>query len=192
MSSNGWLALSVLLTLVPLAAPAQTLIDPDNFRSLNADRRGYQVGDALTVLVVESTSAESAAGTGADAATSLGGNANTNTSTNQFALGIRGNTAGSGQTSRRGQIRANVSVRVVEKLPEGLLRISGAQELTVNNERQRIWIDGLIRPDDINYDNTIFSYRLADASIDIVGKGVVSDSQRQNILFRALKWVRVL
>lgn len=184
--------LPILWLMFPLTASAQTLIDPDGYRSLSADRRGYQVGDALTVLVVESTSAESAAGTGADAQTSLSGNINTDSSSHQIGLGIGGSTDGSGQTSRRGQIRANVSVRVIEKLPEGLLRVSGAQVLTINDERQQIRVEGLIRPDDISYDNTIFSYRLADASIDIVGDGVVTDSQRQNVLFRMLKWVGVL
>lgn len=193
MSRNSWwLMLPMLWMLLPLTVPAQTLIDPDGYRSLNADRRGYQVGDVLTVLVVESTSAESAAGTGADAQTSLGANLNTDSRTNQLSLGIRGGTDGSGQTSRRGQIRTNVSVRIIERLPEGLLRVSGVQALTINDERQQIRVDGLIRPDDIGYDNTVFSYRLADASIDIVGDGVVTDSQKQNVLFRMLKWVGVL
>lgn len=192
LRTNRWLVLPMLLCLVACTASAQTLINPDSFRSLNADRRGHKVGDTLTVLVVESTSAESAAGTGADSQTSLSANGSTKTTSNQLGLGVRGSTLGSGQTSRRGQIRANVSVRITESLPGGLLRVSGTQELTVNNERQRILIDGLVRPDDISYDNTILSYRLADAAIDIVGHGVVADSQRQNVVYRALKWVRLL
>jgi len=189
---NKWSALLMLWITLPLTAGAQTLINPDGYRALSGDRRGYQVGDALTVLIVESTSAQSAAGTGADAQTSISGVANTNTSNNQLTLGIQSNTDGSGQTRRSGQIRANVSVRIIEKLPEGLLRVSGEQAVTINDERQEIRIDGLVRPDDISYENTIFSYRLADAAIDIVGDGVVADSQKQNIFFRALKWLRIL
>lgn len=182
----------VLWLAMPLAAVAQSLIDPDGYRALTGDRRGYQVGETLTVLVVESTTAESSAGTGADSQTDIGGNANTDSSTNQFSLGIGGNTDGTGQTSRRGQVRANVSVRIVEELPEGLLRVSGAQAVTINDERQQIRVDGLVRPDDISYENTVFSYRLAEAEIDIVGDGVVADAQKQNIFYRALKWLRIL
>lgn len=183
---------AVLLWLLPLVATAQSLIDPDGYRPLTGDRRGYQVGESLTVLVVESTQAESAAGTGAESQTDIGGSANTDSSTNEFSLGIQGDTDGSGQTSRRGQVRANVSVRIVEELPEGLLRVSGEQAVTINDERQRIRIDGLVRPDDISYENTVLSYRLAEAEIDIVGDGVVADAQKQNIVYRALKWLRIL
>lgn len=191
LGSSKWGAL-VLMLAMPLAASAQTLINPDGYRSLTGDRRGHHLGEMLTVLVVESTTAESAAGTGADSQTAISGSANTDTSTNGFSLGIQGDTDGAGQTSRRGQIRANVSVRIVEMLPEGLLRVSGEQLVTINDEQQQIRIDGLVRPDDISYENTVFSYRLADAEIDIVGDGVVADAQKQNIFFRALKWLRIL
>lgn len=191
MCRNRWRVLLAILAL-PISAHAQSLIDPDGYRSLTGDRRGYQIGETLTVLVVESTRAESSAGTGADSQTSIGGSANTNTSENRFSLGLQGNSDGTGQTSRRGQVRANVSVRIIEKLPEGLLRVTGVQTVTINDERQQIRIDGLVRPDDINYDNTVFSYRLAEAVIDIVGDGVVTDAQKQNIFFRTLKWLRIL
>lgn len=191
MCRNRWRVMLAILAL-PISAHAQSLIDPDGYRSLTGDRRGYQIGETLTVLVVESTRAESSAGTGADSQTSIGGSANTNTSENRFSLGLQGNSDGTGQTSRRGQVRANVSVRIIEKLPEGLLRVTGVQAVTINDERQQIRIDGLVRPDDINYDNTVFSYRLAEAVIDIVGDGVVTDAQKQNIFFRTLKWLRIL
>ncbi|XVN16187.1 flagellar basal body L-ring protein FlgH [Pseudomonas corrugata] len=105
---------------------------------------------------------------------------------------MRGDTSGTGQTNRSGQIRTNVSVRIIEMLPEGLLRVSGEQRVTVNDEKQQVRITGLVRPDDIAYNNTVLSYRLADAQIDIVGDGVVTDAQKQNIVFRVLKWLRIL
>ncbi|MDG9930380.1 MULTISPECIES: flagellar basal body L-ring protein FlgH [Pseudomonas] len=188
--SNKW-GLVMLCLVMPLAG-AQSLIDPDGYRALTGDRRGYQVGETLTVLVVESTNAESSAGTGADSQTAIGGGANTDSSSHQFSLRLTGNTDGIGQTRRRGQVRANVAVRIVEQLPEGLLRVSGVQAVTINDERQRIRVDGLVRPDDISYENTVFSYRLAEAQIDIVGDGVVADAQKQNIFYRALKWLRIL
>ncbi|MCZ4324649.1 flagellar basal body L-ring protein FlgH [Pseudomonas anguilliseptica] len=187
---NAWWLL-VWLT-VPVLACGQSLINADAYRSLTGDRRGHHVGETLTVLVIESTSAESSAGTGADSQTNIRGSATTDSNSYQVGLGLQGDTNGEGQTSRRGQVRANVSVRIVEELPEGLLRVSGEQMLTVNDEQQQIRVSGLVRPDDISYDNTVLSFRLADAQIDIIGDGVVTDAQKQNIIFKFLKWLRIL
>lgn len=173
-------------------AGENSLINPDTYRGLTSDRHAHHLGDILTVLVVESTSAESAAGTGANSNTAISASASGNEYKNQAALGIRGDTVGNGQTSRRGQVRANVSVRITEQLPDGLYRVQGEQVVTVNDERQLIRISGLVRPDDIGYENTVLSYRLAEASIDIKGDGVVADAQKQNIFFRLFKWLRIL
>ncbi|EJM54434.1 flagellar basal body L-ring protein FlgH [Pseudomonas sp. GM48] len=183
---------ALLVMLLPGVACAQSLIDPDGYRSLTGDRRGYHLGDALTVLVVESTTAQSAAGTGADSNTDIAARTALDSNTHQANLALRGDTNAAGQTNRSGQIRTNVSVRIIEQLPEGLLRVSGEQRVMVNDEKQQVRITGLVRPDDIAYNNTVLSYRLADAQIDIVGDGVVTDAQKQNIVFRVLKWLRIL
>lgn len=181
-----------MLAMPGLALANQSLINPDGYRPLTGDRRAYHVGDTLTVLVVESTSAQSAAGTGANSKTSI--TANVTDGHHQLAggLGVQGDTTGTGQTTRSGQIRTNVSVRVIEELPDGQLRVKGESGVRINDEQQQIRVSGLVRPDDISYDNTVLSYRLADAQIDIIGDGVVNDSQKQNIFFRFLKWVRIL
>lgn len=188
-SARGLLALALML---PVLASGHSLINPEAYRSLTGDRRAYHVGDALTVLVVESTTAESAAGTGANSKTDISLRVSDGRHDVQAGMGMQGDTTGTGQTTRRGQIRANVSVRVVEQLQDGLLRVKGEQVVTINDEQQRIRVAGLVRPDDISYDNTVFSYRLADGEIDIIGDGVVTDAQKQNIFFRALKWLRIL
>ncbi|MFX4717489.1 flagellar basal body L-ring protein FlgH, partial [Acinetobacter baumannii] len=64
--------------------------------------------------------------------------------------------------------------------------------ITINDEKQQIRLTGLVRPDDISYDNTVLSFRLADAQIDIVGDGVVTNAQKQNIFYRFFKWLGVL
>jgi len=182
----------ISLLLSYSAVQADTLINPDNYRSLMSDRRAYQIGDTLTVMVLESTTAESAAGTGAKSNTDITATANNSDNNYKAGVGISGNTNGTGQTSRRGQVRTNVAVRISEVLPNGLLKVQGEQKVTINNEKQHIKIAGVVRADDISYDNTILSNRLADAHIDIIGDGVVSDAQRQNIIFRMLKWLRIL
>lgn len=191
MWKDSFRVMSALLLAVPVIVSAQTLIEPDAYRGLTSDRHGYRVGETLTILVVESTTAESAAGTAADSRTNIAAKAGTSIPY-QANLGISADTSGNGQTSRRGQIRTNVSVRIVEQLSGGLLRVQGEQLIAVNDEKQRIRITGLVRPDDINYDNTVFSNRLANAVIEIIGDGVVSKAQEQNIFFRVLKWLHIL
>ncbi|XVN16188.1 flagellar basal body L-ring protein FlgH [Pseudomonas corrugata] len=75
-------ALLVML-LLPGVAGAQSLINPDGYRSLTGDRRGYHLGDTLTVLVVESTTAQSAAGTGADSNTDISARTGLDSNTHQ-------------------------------------------------------------------------------------------------------------
>ncbi|MEK6788404.1 MAG: flagellar basal body L-ring protein FlgH [Pseudomonadota bacterium] len=185
-------AMLALALTMPSFSTGQSLISPDAYRSLIGDRRAYHIGDALTVLVVESTTAESAAATGANSQTSISTNIRDGRHDFQGGLAVQGDTSGTGQTTRRGQIRANVSVRVIEQLAEGLLRVKGEQVVIINDERQQIRVTGLVRPDDISYDNTVLSYRLADGQIDIIGDGVVTDAQKQNLFFRFFKWLRIL
>lgn len=192
VGSAGVFLLVASLLAQPGWVMAQSLIDPDSYRPLSGDRRAYHVGDSLTVLLVESTTAVSAAGTDANSKTGISASASDGQHQFQGGLAVQGDTTGAGQTTRRGQVRANVSVRVVEQLPEGLLRVSGEQRITINDEKQQIRLTGLVRPDDISYDNTVLSFRLADAQIDIVGDGVVTNAQKQNIFYRFFKWLGVL
>jgi len=183
---------TLAVAMLPVLANGQSLVNPDGYKSLTGDRRGHHIGETLTILVVESTTAQSAAGTGASSQTGISASVAGDSHSHQFGLGLQGDTSGNGQTTRRGQIRTNVSVRIVEELPDGLLRVSGEQLVTINDDKQQIRIDGVVRPDDISYENTVFSYRLADAQIDIVGDGVLADAQKQNVIYRSLKWLRIL
>lgn len=183
--------------LLPLSVAAAPDIDPDNYRSLASDRRAYDVGDLLTVVVVESTTAESAAGTGAKSTTGITGTAGIGGSSGQHDhqysanMAIAGDSSGTGQTTRRGVVKTKVAVRVTEKTG-GLLRVEGEQTVTVNDEEQRVKVKGLVRPDDIAGDNTVLSTRIADAHIEISGDGAVTQAQKQNIFFRFLKWLRII
>ncbi len=191
--SKSWPALLLLTSLAAHAAPPR--LDLDAYRSLASDRRAYEVGDVLTVVVVESTTAESAAGTAANSTTGISANAGVSGTGNAHAyavnMAVAGDSSGTGQTSRRGQVRTRVAVQVIGKTGD-LLRVKGEQIVTVNDEKQTVRITGLIRPDDIAGDNTVLSSRLADANIEIAGNGAVTQAQRQNIIFRFLKWIRVI
>jgi flagellar L-ring protein precursor FlgH len=76
--------------------------------------------------------------------------------------------------------------------PNGNLRIEGEQSLIVNGERQKIRITGMVRPEDISAANTVWSNRIANADLELLGVGVVSESQRQSVLYRVFKWLRLM
>ena len=74
-------------------------------------------------------------------------------------------------------------------LPNGNLVIEGTRFVQVNKETQKLIITGVIRQDDINADNTIFSESIANADIRYDGKGTVGDRQRKGILSQLLDWL---
>lgn len=175
-----------------LAQEPQSLIDTTTYRGLAADRRAYRVGDLLTVYVVEATRAKSQAATDASGNFGLDVGLSSPSTDYQASLGLTGRNAGGAQTTRLGELRAQISAQVVEVVPAGLLRIEAMQSLVVNGERQQIRLKGFVRPEDIAADNTILSNRIANADLELVGAGVVSESQRQSILYRITKWLRLL
>lgn len=190
-----WLHTLLLAMLLAGAAPAhaqESLIDPKAYRGLAADHRAYRPGDVVTVYVLEITRAKSQAGT--DASSNLDMQVGLDSPSTQYnaSLGLGGSNSGGAQTTRLGEVRAQISSRVVAVEPDGRLRIEGEQSLRINGERQQIRLRGVIRPEDIQADNTVLSHRIADADIELVGVGVVTESTRQSVIYRLFKWLRLL
>lgn len=174
------------------AAARQSLVDPVTFRGPAADQRAHRVGDVLTVLVLEATRARSQAATGSQRETDMGIALSSPSTNYSSQLGLQNNSKGAAQTSRIGELRAQLTVRVVALEPNGLLKIAGTQLLLVNREEQRIVLSGVVRPEDISAANTVWSSRIADAELSLAGKGVVSESQRRNVLSRVFQWMGLL
>ena len=97
-------------------------------------------------------------------------------------------TAG-GTTTRGGSLQAKMTTRVVEVLPNGVLKIEGRQTIVLNGEEQEIVVSGLVRTRDIGPDNTVLSTYVADAHIAFKGTGILGDNQRQGILTRLFNWL---
>jgi flagellar L-ring protein FlgH len=66
--------------------------------------------------------------------------------------------------------------------------VRGEQDIQVNNERQRIRLEGTVRPEDIGPDNTIPSWRVGGAHIEFTGKGLLGNKQSPGLLTRILSW----
>ncbi len=158
--------------------------------SLIDDLKARRVGDTLTVVVSEQTSASKAATTGTGRSSSVAAGIPNLLGFETKMAGLNGmdptkllsastdtKYAGTGSTTRNDALTATMTVRVMELLPNGNLLIEGRRNIMVNNEDQMIVLEGTVRSRDITPDNTVTSALIADARITYSGKGVISDRQ---------------
>lgn len=185
------------MTVTPPAATTGSLWS-NNANGLASDNKAHQKDDILTVAIFESASATKQASTttgrdssaSADISSVLGlekNLANINSSldpTNLLSAGYKSDFKGSGATSRKENLVATLTTRVVEVQPNGNLRIEGSKTVTVNREDQIIHLRGIVRPADIGTNNMVDSKYILDAEIVYTGNGVISDKQGQGWLVR--------
>jgi flagellar L-ring protein precursor FlgH len=172
------------------AVQATSLYDESKFRALTADHKAFRVGDILTVQVFENSSASTTADTGTRRKNSL--NAELTHGARRVAetgIGVNGDFDGGGRTQRANRLLITLSVTVQEVLPNGDLRVAGEQMLLVNEEQQRVTLQGRVRPLDVSEGNVVLSTRLADARITYLGEGEVSERQQRAWWRKLLDWV---
>lgn len=182
---------SVLLLMACVSAGAESLYDESRFHPLMADNRARRVGDLLTVQVYENSSASSSANTGTKRSNDIGASIThaNGRPIGQLSVGVNGDFDGGGRTQRTNKLLATLSVSVQEVLPNQDLRVAGEQLLTVNDEVQKVNLEGRVRPQDISDGNVVLSTRLADARITYVGEGDVSDRARRGLWRKVMDWL---
>jgi flagellar L-ring protein precursor FlgH len=133
------------------------------------------VGDLITILVDEYTlaSANQTQAASRQKARDLGlkaGSAGTMSgggleSTNDVADRTLG------ESSRSQRFSAEVSARIMEITPSGMARVEGRRRLTIDNHEQEVTIRGWLRVQDLTTQNTVESWRIADAEILYTSNG---------------------
>ena len=190
---NGFVVL-LSLALCIGAMPAQDL--RENFaRSLFADQKANRVGDAVTILVVEAASASNNTQSSTSRASTLGltGSANLNSTATSPSIGANLGTTntfqGQGTTSSVGSITAKISARVDSLAANGNMWINGSRVISINGENQVIKVSGIIRPSDVQADNSVYSYNISDAKIVLEGNGVISNAQSPGWFTKFFHWL---
>jgi flagellar L-ring protein FlgH len=160
------------------------------------DIKARNVGDLVTINVVESATASKNATTktGRTSGLSASWSGVLAKMTGQWVgdeqkVSFANDFDGKGETTRSSQLNTFISVQVIQVLPSGNLVIEGSRQVQVNNENQFINVQGIIRPEDISANNIILSTYIAEARIELAGQGVVSDKQRPGWMARILDWV---
>jgi flagellar L-ring protein FlgH len=181
---------------MPMPKPETVSYNPNSLwrngsRSFFKDQRAHQIGDLLTVTVnitdqanfanetQRSRTATEDSGITAFLGSSLLGQRAQSVLPGRFltadsAMG----TDGKGSITRQETLQTNVAAIVTQVLPNGNLVVEGKQEIRVNYEKRELIVAGIVRPEDIQSDNTIDSSKIAQARIAYGGHGQISDIQQ--------------
>lgn len=157
-----------------------------------SDTSAHKVGDIISVVLEESTSASK------NAKTNLSKEGNNN----YGGINIAGKTvhykkltptlstsnsndfSGSAKANQSNSLNGQISVSVVKVYSNGNLQVQGEKWLMLNNGNEYVRVTGLIRPSDISSDNTVSSQRIANARIQYGGTGDFADTQERGFVSR--------
>ncbi len=182
---------------MPMPMPQPASYNPNSLwrngsRAFFKDQRAHQVGDILTVKVKITDKATM------DNETSRSRKANEELGFEAFfgrktlppplnKVGVPGTviagqsvggSEGKGSIDRKEEMSTNIAGVVTQLLPNGNLVIEGRQEIRVNFEVRELIVAGVVRPEDIESDNTIESTKIAQARIAYGGRGQITDVQQ--------------
>ena len=178
---------------MPMPAPQPASFNPNSLwrngsRAFFKDQRAHQIGDILTVTVNFTdkanianetqrtrTNAENSGITNFFGIAKLPG---TNSGGNMLTTASTSSSDGKGTVNRQEALQTNVAAVVTQLLPNGNLVVEGKQEIRVNFEIRELVVAGIVRPEDIQSDNTIDSSKIAQARIAYGGRGQITDVQQ--------------
>lgn len=187
------LLIAAALACLPGATMATDLYAGGSWPALAADQLAQKAGDSLTVLIYENAVASNTSQATARRNSRLSGRITATPSLDEAGqLDLGSSFEGGGQVGRADKLAAQISVVVIEVLPNGDLRVEGQQTLNVDGAGVRIKLKGRVRRVDIASNNTVLSSRLADVWIDYKGKGYAPESTRPGVVMRVFRLLGII
>ena len=199
MKTSRFLFFPAALTLAVAASAGSLWTAGAGERGMYADHKAARSGDILTIVVSESVAAQSSQSTKssrdssiADAVTSF---LYPSTGLHKGALPsiqIAGKAAynGGGDVSNNQSLTSRAAVLVTDVLPNGNLVIEGARVVTFSGETQYVVLHGLVRIDDVASDNTVQSSNIADARVEFISEGSLTDAEKRGWLTKLYEKLR--
>ena len=180
---------------LPVYAPAEdgTIYSAGTDLRLFEDLKAGRVGDILTVKLVERTNASKNSQTSTQKSTAatlanptVFGRPITKDGVPLFEGSLDGESSfdGEGSSSQSNSLIGDITVTVTERLPNGNLVIRGEKWLHLNQGQEFIRLTGIIRPYDIEADNSLASTRIADARISYSSRGVLAAANKMGLISR--------
>jgi len=173
------------------AAASGSIYQAGTSRTLFEDRRARYVGDTMTILITETTSASTKSNTSASRSTSI--SASVPTISGLPGKSLQGldlsassanSLAGKGDAAANNVFTGSITVTVIEVLPNGNLQVSGEKQVSIGAGTEFIRLSGIVNPYFISTANTISSTNVADARIEYKESGVISEAQIMGWLAR--------
>ncbi|MGH9450160.1 MAG: flagellar basal body L-ring protein FlgH [Terriglobia bacterium] len=162
---------------------------------LPRDDKAFRLGDILTINIIEQTTSQTSgdvkAGRSFSASSGIsalfGQIGPTAGLQNIFSPNSTKSLNGQAQTQSSSLLSTALAASVVGVLPNNYLVVQATRTVEVDNQQQQVILRGVARPSDIGPDNSIPSTSLADLSVQVTGKGVISDNTRPpNVVVRAI------
>lgn len=164
-------------------------------RGMTADRKASSRGDILTVVVAETAAATNSQSKSTNRSSSVedavgqflftAASSRLGTHNGQLpatSLTGSGKNSGGGDVSNTQSLTGRAAVLVTEVLPNGNLVIEGVRVVTFSGETQYVVLHGLVRPDDVSSGNIVLSSNIADARVEFVSEGNLTDAQKRGWL----------
>lgn len=190
-----------IMTILMLSAMAAQAGEGKLVARLYADRTARQVGDLVTVLIEEESSASK------DAADSRGKSVSGDAGFDLQSLQASGADlwgalklpswsasgskafAASGSKASSDTLSASITVHITEELPNGNLMICGDRKVNIDGDILAFTLTGMIRPDDISRENSVLSSRIAGAAISYKTEGEFARNHKKGIFSRVVDWI---
>jgi flagellar L-ring protein precursor FlgH len=160
--------------------------------SMFADKKAHRVGDIVTVVIQENNgtarnnNTTTSRTSGIDSSISsmiypatVSGLLTKGGQLPVVSMSGKNSFNGGGQIANVETINAQIAVKVIDVLPNGNLVVEGRRQTAFSGEKQEAVLRGTVRADDVTSTNTVFSYNIADASIQYLSHGALTDSQNK-------------
>ncbi|HAS83910.1 MAG TPA: flagellar biosynthesis protein FlgH [Verrucomicrobia bacterium] len=176
------------------------------------DEKARRIGDLVTVIVEEKSSASKAANSSSGKSTSGSGSLSvghpyytkddgkgdgpiaqptawSSATMPAWNWQMAHDFKGGGETTSEEDLASTMTARVLDVLPNGSLLLEGRRVVQLQEEKVQMVLTGMVRPRDIAADNTVSSSRLADASIRYETSGPISRDQKRGLFTRMVNWI---